>query len=505
MAGERLNGLDVAFLSIDTPSAPMNIGVLAVFRPPEMVDGSQLRRLLVSRAARIPGLRRRARSTWLPPGAVEWVEDRAFDPDAHIRLTGLTRPGTRAQLSDQVARAVAAPLDRDRPLWELRVFTGLADGAFACLLKVHHAFADGVGMFLLTSAMFDGLAPVDPPAPVKEAKSTARDQLLAAVRSAAQPARWVEHAAGLTGGALTRGSRAARRTAQGLGITASVLRAARWFHASSPLVGERSSAAPRRQLTTVQLDVKQLKRVREQYGATVNDVLLAVFAGALREWSLARGERVGKLAPQVLIPVTLPGRNGSSSGTNEISGYLCALPVTEADPVRRLRAVQAVMNRNKAGGPYGGPGALPLLARMMPAQAHRLTGPLLAHQARLLFDIVVTNVPMPKMPLSLSGAPLAEIYPLVPLANGHGLGIAVSTHQEGIGVGLHSDPAIIPDIATLAHAIPEALAALDARPMVPAQRTKSSTRQRAGTGNGQVKDSRPGAARSRPSGQNRPQ
>jgi WS/DGAT/MGAT family acyltransferase len=311
-------------------------------------------------------------------------------------------------------------LDPGRPLWELHVITGLPGGRFAILPKLHHALADGAGAVLLGMSLLDGIAARLPRPAVTDDTSLGLGASLRSLGSAAQ---------------------------QAMDIAGSVLRSARPTPPPSPLLAPTSAD---RRLATVRLDLADVKRVRRTHGGTTNDVLLAVLAGALRDWLIARGDRA--FAPRALIPVSQRCRGRGAAG-NQLSGYLCDLPVDEPDPARRLAAVRARMDGNKEAGPGRGPGALPVLADRVPAALHRLVMPVVGQCAPLLCDTVVTSVPLPNVPLFFDGAELTEVYPVVPLAPGHALGVAFSTYRENVHVGLHANGTALPDIDLLADAL----------------------------------------------------
>ncbi len=419
MAATALSGLDTAFLSLDSTSSPMNIGACALFAPPQPVHPARLVELLRTRAERIPRLRQRVRGPLLPLGVVRWVDDPKFDAAAHIHTHHLPRPHDTAQLTDRVAEIMGERLDPGRPLWEIHVLTGLPGGRFAILPKLHHALADGAGAVLLGMALLDGIGDRLPNRPQPQ---RAPSGLAASLRSFGSSAQ------------------------QAMDIAGSVLRSARPTPPPSPLLAPTSSD---RRLATVRLELADVKRVRRVHGGTTNDVLLAVLAGALRDWLIARGDRT--FSPRALIPVSQRCRGGGSVG-NQLSGYLCDLPVDEPDPVRRLAAVRARMDGNKVAGPGRGAGALPVLADRVPAAVHRLVMPFVGQCAPLLCDTVVTSVPLPNVPLFFDGAQLREVYPVVPLAPGHALGVAFSTYRDTVHVGLHANGTALPDVNLLADA-----------------------------------------------------
>lgn len=433
MPATPLSGLDTAFLSLDSTATPMNIGALALFAPTQPVHPTRLTELLRVRAARIPRLRMRVRPSLLPPGLASWVPDPRFDVAAHIHTHHLPRPHDPAQLTDRVAEIMVRRLDPDRPLWEIHVITGLPGGLFAILPKLHHALADGVAALNLGLGLLDGFENLAQPQP----------------RGNDVP--WL----GLRDSLRELGSSAQ----QAMDIAGSVLRNARPVPPESPLLAPN---ATERGLATVRLDMAEIKRVRSRHGGTTNDVLLAVLAGALREWLLARGDQADGLSLRALVPVSQRCRNrGRDSAGNQLSGYLCDLPVGEPDPVRRLAAVREMMNDNKEAGPRRGPGALPLLAQHVPAALHRMMMPMVGQCAPMLCDTVVTTVPLPSVPLLFDGAELREVYPVVPLAPGHALGVAFSPYRGTVHVGLTVNELAIPDVDLLATALRGTLGSLN--------------------------------------------
>ncbi|HJP73148.1 MAG TPA: wax ester/triacylglycerol synthase family O-acyltransferase [Pseudonocardiaceae bacterium] len=431
MHATQLTGLDTAFLCLDGPSAPMSIGAVVVFAPTEANHPTRLVQLLRERSQAIPRLRKKIETNWFSLGGVRWVDDPDFQAAQHIhthRLGG-------KDLSELAADIMSRRLDLNRPLWELHLVTGLPGGKFAILAKLHHALADGAAAIMLSLGLLDGFTPAEPePEPVEP---TLFDRLSDRLSS------------------LPDQVRQARKTAD---ITASVLRNARPVDPGSPL---RASTSRGRALATVRLPVADIKRVRAEHGGTANDVLLAVLSGALRKFLADRGHLVDRLTPRALIPVNQRRRDAAAPNSgNQLSGYLCDLPVHEDDPAQRLAAVRTAMDTNKAAGPFRGAGALPVLANQVPAVVHRLATPLVGRGANLLFDTVITNVALPNVPLYFAGARLTEIYPMLPIAHGHALGVALCTYQDHVHIGLYANAAAMPDVDRLRDAIPAALADL---------------------------------------------
>jgi WS/DGAT/MGAT family acyltransferase len=427
----------MAFLCLESAQAPMHLGALAVFQARQPPRPGRLMSVLGERAERLPRLRRSARMAWLPPGAGRWVEDRSFYVRRHLFLHQLDR-GHLEELVDLAGRLMAEPLDLGRPPWQLHVVTGLAGARFAVLIKLHHAMADGLRAVELGVGLLDGFADAGPAGAPGPANGLVAN-LARVVASAPEMARQASDA---------------------VGIASSVASSARRGTTRSPL---HTEASAKRRLALQRLDVRDVRRVRRRQGGTDNDVLLAVVTGALRDWLTNRGDRADGISLRALIPVSRrTARSARRSQGEMLSGYLCELPVHEADPLVCLHRIRTEMDRNKAAGPTRGAGALPVLASQVPAAMHRVVTPLTRRSARLLFDTVVTNVPLPELPLTLDGAKLREVYPIPPLAQGHALGVALSAYRGTVHIGLNADEDALPDLHRLADAVPASLACLSA-------------------------------------------
>jgi diacylglycerol O-acyltransferase / wax synthase len=489
MYDERLSALDTAFLCLESAGAPLHLGALAVFEPDRPVTPDRLVEVLCARISRLPLLRQRVRPAWLPPGSAVWEEDGCFRPEQHLRVHRLDAashdPDGPDLLAGLASDLMAEPLDLRRPLWQLHLVTGLPEGRFAVLVKLHHALADGLRAVEVGVGLLDGISGALPAALEPLALPTAPQPapfLLDLARTAAGLATHPDRLLGC----LARSSASiagslpgvVRQAADAAGIASSVLSSARLGALpatiaralpggapSTNLVSANPALAHRsdRGLALLRLDVGDVRQVRKQHGGTDNDVLLAVIAGALRDWLSHRlSHRPEAVNLRALIPVSRRSRADDRRRGNLLSGYLCDLPVQEKDPVARLHKIRTTMERNKAAGFGRGPGALPLLADRVPAAVHRVTAPLARRGANLLFDTMVTNVPIPALPLSLDGAKLREVYPIVPLAHGQAFGIALSSYQGRVHVGLHADRQAVPDLHRLAAALPAALASLTA-------------------------------------------
>lgn len=454
MADDLLSPLDLTFWSLDSPGHPMHIGAMAVFERGTRTDARQVTAVLKDRAARMPGLRMRVRDVWYPAGGAVWAADDRFDVTRHVRLLRLPGAGGDGERAAEVAELMARPMDRTRPPWEVHVLDGAGGSSLTVLVKLHHALADGLRAVQFGAALLDQAAAgpgTGPPAPCVRAADGGRRTLPFALPALPDPLRAFA--------GLPDRLREARRA---LGIGAAVVRASLEPPGPvAPPVAGSGSAVPRR-LATAALALDDVRLVRKAHGGTVNDVVLAVVCGGLRRWMDERGDHGRRPAPRALVPVARRRRACGPRSGNSLSGYLLRLPVHDPDPLARLETVRARMGRNKAAGPDTGAGAVALLADGLPPLAHRLGAPLAGRTARRLFDLLLTNVPIPDVPLTLAGCPLRELYPIAPLAQGQSLAVAVSTYRGRVHIGLFGDGTVAPDLDRLAAALPDALAELTA-------------------------------------------
>uniref|UniRef100_A0AAU2VIM3 Diacylglycerol O-acyltransferase n=1 Tax=Streptomyces sp. NBC_00008 TaxID=2903610 RepID=A0AAU2VIM3_9ACTN len=452
MGTELLAPLDLAFWHLESDAHPMHLGALAVFSP----DGGPspgpdaLLELLGDRAAAIPRLRMRVRDVLLPVGGAAWSVDKDFDVHRHVRRVELPRTETGGEGAFMAAATRLAgelmeqPLRRGLPPWQMYVIGGAADGPFAVLVKLHHALADGMRAVAIGAGIFDEIASV--PGRVRTGAPAGRTRPV-------PPRSWMPGPRQVAGLALGR----IEDLGRAFGVGASLVRASRLDLRGATALSASSSGT--RRLATADLDLDAVQRIRRAAGGTSNDVLLAVVAGALRRWMLERGEPLPGADPRALVPVSRRRPGGAATG-NRLSAYLLGLPVSEPDPWERLRAVRGAMDRNKSAGPLRGAGAVAVLADQLPSLAHRFGAPLAGSAARMLFDVLVTSVPLPRSALSLAGCPLRALYPMAPLARGQSLAVALTTYGGRVQVGLVADGKALPDLERLGRYAEEEVAEL---------------------------------------------
>jgi WS/DGAT/MGAT family acyltransferase len=456
---DRLSASDVAFLYLEGRTTPMHVGGLAIFEsPPGGFDYERLVDLIEDRIGLVPRYRQKVRFV---PGHIAnpvWVDDADFDITYHVRRSALPRPGSDEQLREFCARIQSRPLDRSRPLWEVYLVEGLDNGRFAIITKTHHAMVDGISTIDLGQVILDPTPSVrDMPddlwMPAPEPSSA---QLItgAVTELAHRPSALLDT---LRLG-LADVRTAAGRVFDAVGGVASAVRAAVRAAPSSPLnvpIGEQ------RRYGVARTDLDDYRLVRQQHGGTINDVVLATVAGALRGWLLFRGEAVNPATTvRAMVPVSVRSETDQGGPGNRVSALLVDLPVGEPSPLMRLSQVSYAMKGHKESGQSVGADALVALSGFAPPTLHAMGARLANGLARRLFNLVVTNVPGPQVPLYAAGARMLEMFPIVPLAAGQAVTIGLTSYAGGVYYGLNADRDAMADVDVLAALIEESLAEL---------------------------------------------
>ena len=434
MSPQRLSALDASFLAVESPSAHMHVGWAATFAPPADAPRPHFETLfrhIAGRLGRAPRYRQKIAPDALGLNAPLWIDAEDFDPAEHIHHSAAER------LEDLADAVLSEPLRRDRPLWEFWIAPELADGRIGLVGKAHHCMVDGIAAVELGSLLLD-----TEPAP-------AADEALEEWRPAPAP-----HALELLArGAwdLTRGQlRAPLALARApLSLPSFGLRTARALAGAVLPVAPRSPlnepGSPDRHLATARRPLDELRAIRSAHGVTVNDVVLAAAAGALRRHAERRGERPRDL--KAMVPVNVRGEDADALG-NRITFMFVELPASSADPVDRLfRVHDATRSRKEARVPEEADAALQALAHaprpLQKAAAHALASP-------RVYNLVVSNIPGPRIPMYMCGCRLRDAYPVVPLSDRHALSIGMTTIGDHACFGLYADPETLPDADALA-------------------------------------------------------
>jgi diacylglycerol O-acyltransferase / wax synthase len=457
---ERLSALDVSFLYLETPTTAMHVGSVARFepQPDQPFDYDALCSLVSRRISLAPRYRQKVR--WVPGHLANpvWVDDEDFDITYHVRRSALPKPGTDDQLRELVGRLQSRQLDRHRPLWEMYLVEGLADGRFAIITKTHHAMVDGISAVDIATLILD-LEPTPrdtPPDTWVPHPEPSRAALLGAAvaDTLRRPTQVVE--------TMRSGVTDVRATADRLlGAVSGVAEIARTGFSSAPHSPLNAEIGEQRRFGMAATSLEDYKLIRKAHGGTINDVVLATVAGAIRAWLLTRGEAVSpSTTVRAMVPVSIRGSGDEGFVGNRISSYFVDLPVGEPDPVAVLHQVSFAMKAHKESGQSVGAEALVRLSGFAPPTIHSAAARAASGLTRRLFNLVVTNVPGPQFPLYASGAPMIDCYPVVPLAKGQAVTVGLISYDGGVFYGLNCDRDSMPDIDVLAGCIEDSLAGL---------------------------------------------
>jgi diacylglycerol O-acyltransferase / wax synthase len=455
---DRLSPLDVSFLYLETPTTPMHVGGVALFQPPpEGFDYDRLVELIDERISLVPRFRQKVRAV---PGHLAnpvWVDDADFDVTYHVRRAALPKPGTEAQLKEFVARIQSRALDRARPLWEIYLIEGVEGGRVAICTKTHHAMVDGVSAVDIGTVILDVTPePRETPADDWQPHREPSDIELVAgavVDLVRRPAATVD--------TIRTGVADLRRVGSRLaGAATGLAAAARTTARSAPPSPLNVDIGSARRFGMARTDLDDYKRVRKTHGGTVNDVVLATVSGALRAWLLTRGESVTRSSVRAMVPVSVRQDGEQGALGNRVSSYFVDLPVGEPNPVVRLHQVSYAMSGHKESGQSVGADAIIAISGFAPPTLHALGARVANSFTRRLFNLVVTNVPGPQLPLYAAGAQMLEMFPVVPLAKGQALTIGLTSYNGGVYYGLNADRDALPDVDVLATCLEEALAEL---------------------------------------------
>jgi diacylglycerol O-acyltransferase len=470
---DRLSGLDASFLHMERAGAHMHVAEVIVLEgePPEH---GEFRDHIASRLHLVPRFRQKLRLVPFGQGRPVWVDDPHLNLNYHVRRSALPPPGSEQQLRNLAARIFSQQLDRSKPLWELWLVEGLADERFAIIGKSHHALVDGVSGVDITTVLFDleQEAPQPPRAPRWAPRPEPTDLRL--LRDAL-------HERLTSPREIVRGVRAAlrgpRRVVRGIGAASEVLRTGM----AAPRTPLNVEIGPHRRVAFVRADLGEFKRAKDAHGGTVNDVVLSVVTGALGNYLRARGHDTERLELRAMVPVSVRAEEEHGALGNRVSAMMAPLPVWCGDPVERLRLLTERMGDLKGSGQAVGAEILTRLTDFAPptiaAQAARL------QPAQRFFNLVVTNVPGPQVPLYVLGRRMESIFPLVPLARRQALCVGIMSYDGQVDFGLVGDFDAMADLDSFALDLEAAVGEIvAATPKSRRDRAQRTTRARAQKG-----------------------
>src|SRR3954451_6556380 len=445
---DRLSAVDAAFLHQEGPTTHMHIGGVIVLEGPAP-PFTELRDHVRSRLPLVPRYRQKLTAPTFGPGRQLWVDDPAFNLDYHVRHTALPRPGGDDTLRRLIGRLFAQRLDRTKPLWELWFVEGLEGGRTALISKTHHALVDGISGVDLATVLFDlDREPPGSPAPdawqprpeptgAELAAESLRSAVSAPLRALARAPRELEQA---------------REALEGLGEVV-------WAGLNPPPATPLNvRIGPHRRFEVASARLSEFKEVKDAFGGTVNDVVLAVVTGALQRWFHSRGLRTEGLEPRAAVPVSIRTADEQGALGNRLAQLVAPLPVGMRDPVLRLKrvseAMEGIKESKQALGAEVIAGAQDFAPPTLLAQASRL------NFSTRFYNLLVTNVPGPQVPLYVLGRKAEAVFPVPFLAGERALAVAVMSYDGGMGFGLIGDLDAMPDLIVVANGIEESLAEL---------------------------------------------
>ncbi len=442
---DRLSSQDNSFLLLERGNVRMHVASTNIFDIGPLrsesggVDIDLVRRATESFLHLVPRYRQRLHQIPLFDHAV-WVDDPHFELDYHVRHTALPKPGTLAQLKDLVARVMAQPLDRRRPLWETWIIEGLGGGdQFAMIVKIHHCMIDGSSGVDLANIQFS---------------------------TSPEPQELTEPVPFQPRAAPRRLELFLDETKRTVGIPLEVVRDFRQFvadtddlredvsmrvNALTHLFGMGMSAdetplngrlGPHRRFEWISCLLDDLKAMRKGLGCSINDIVLTIVTGAVRDYLIAKGVDVKTTEFKVSTPVSVRKAKEKGELGNKVSSWIIPLPIAEADPRVQLEILHEMTEELKETNQAIGVQMITQVQEWTPSTllslgAQAMSGPI---------NSIVTNVPGPQLPLYFHGARVRAIYPAVPLMQGMGLGIALTSYAGTMGIGFNCDPDIVPDV-----------------------------------------------------------
>jgi diacylglycerol O-acyltransferase / wax synthase len=468
---QQLTGLDASFLALETANTTGHVGGLTVLDPsdaPRPLTLARLTDVLAERIPLVPVLRRKLLNVPLGLDQPYWIDDPDFDIEYHVRELALPRPGSDAQLAEQVARLHARPLDRSRPLWEIYLITGLARRRAAVYSKIHHAAVDGTSGAELLTVLLD-LTPsgreLPAPEPFRPASPPPLPELAAraALRLAWRPVQTARLANELIRVLPTLAPAVSTLVGGMLGLNRGDGQVIPTTLGRAPATPFNKQITPHRRVAFRSVDLDTVKAVKNAFGVSVNDVVMAMCAGALRRW-LTDHDALPAQPLIAMIPVSI--RDPASKGAlgNKVSAMLAMLPTHVAEPDLRLELVHSATRIAKAQQAAIPQGLVDQISDFAPpaltARAARVvfaTG--LLHRLPP-FNLTISNVPGPNVPVYLCGARVLAHYPVSVVTDGQGLNITLVGYLGRLHFGLVACRELVPDIDVLAGYLPDELALL---------------------------------------------
>lgn len=455
-AYERLSAQDSSYLKFEGARANIHVTATAIFdaqplnEPGRGLPMQRIRSLVESRLHLLPHYRQRLAYTPVQRHPI-WIDDADFDLFHHVRHAALPRPGSEAQLKELAAHIASQPLDRERPLWELWFVEGISEQRFGMIAKIHHCMVDGVSGVGALAALLSPTPQAEPePAPRWKPRPppTTLEFVADGVSNGAALSTSV---LSTLGDGLLNPRRGAARLADGATLAWDTLRAGFTPPADTPL--NRPIGFQRRVDWKV-VDLESVRELRKGLDGSINDVVLTIVSGAVRRLMKRRRVKLRGLDFRVVIPVDMRTGPVDLSVANRVSAWFVSMPVSERSPLRRFERIRRQTRKLKKTEVARGIDGFMRFADW--AGSTRLTfwGVNLASLVRP-YNLIVTNVHGPQLPLYLLGAPLREFHPQLPLFDNQGMAIAIMSYLGQISFGLTGDAKLAPDLAAFADDLEE--------------------------------------------------
>jgi len=447
---ERLSAQDAGFLYAESPVAHMHVGSLAVFENKGLSE-EELNAHIESRLHYVPRFRKKL--AWVPAhqGRPVWVDDPHFDIRFHMRYTGLPRGGGEREALKLMGRIMSRPLDRQRPLWEIWIFE-LPDNRMGLIQKTHHCLIDGISGVDIGTVLLDLMKhppPGEQPPEWKPTTTPSRGRLLvdALVERYTKPAE------------IYRSWRAATRPQRELvkravEIGQGVFSFGRAAFERAPITSLTKPIGPHRRFEIVRMRLEDVKKIKNRFGCTVNDIVLTLVTAGIRRLLVSRGDYVDGLVLKAMVPVSVRDPSKRMTYGNMVSMMTADLPVGEPDPRRRVEVVREGMAGLKESKQAIGADFWVKLSEYAPPTILALAGRATVSLQRMV-NVIVTNVPGPQFPLYLKGGQMLEAFPCVPIAGTASLGIAILSYNGHLFFGLNGDWDVVPDLDQLARGLEE--------------------------------------------------
>jgi WS/DGAT/MGAT family acyltransferase len=482
---QQLSGLDNTFLTMEAGGQLGHVASLSLFDVSRMASGSlyeAIERTLKERLHLLPPYRRRLAEVPLNLDHPYWIEDPDFDLDFHLRHIAVPPPGDDEQLASLIARIHGRALDRNRPLWEMYVIEGLASGRVALYTKIHHCTIDGVSGAEMMQVLLDRVpegAPVEPPRRpwVPDRVPGSAEMLLRGLGGLVRAPDRVVRTAIRTVRSVTQSNEALAAAVNTLGLDRIPLAgpflrrrtgevdADPIPQTPAPRTPFNRSITPHRRYAFFSMSLADVKKVKSAAGTTLNDVVMAISAGALRRY-LEEKKALPKDPLTAMVPVSIRSAEERQAYTNRVGSILCTLATDVEDPLERLRRIHEAMKNAKRASD-----AVP--ANLLQDWTQVATPALLAQAARIIartkildrmnppFNVVISNVPGPRESLYCAGAELQTFYPVSAVAEGQGLNITVQSYRDHLDWGLIACRELVPDLWRFKDLFAEALEELE--------------------------------------------